>query len=64
MTDSQCARGTKSQTWWKADISRRRAERAEQVAAVEGVGWKVAIVWEHEDPATLADKLGIGVEAA
>lgn len=60
----QCARGTKSQTWWKADINRRVAERAEQVAAIESVGWTVAVVWEHEDPATLADRLGIGDEAA
>lgn len=60
----QCARGTKSQTWWKADINRRVAERAEQVAAIESVGWTVAVVWEHEDPATLADRLGIGEEAA
>lgn len=60
----QCARGTKSQTWWKADIKRRVVERAEQVAAIEDVGWTVAVVWEHEDPATLADRLGIGDEAA
>jgi DNA (cytosine-5)-methyltransferase 1 len=60
----QCARGTKSQTWWKADISRRTAERAEQVVALEEVGWTVAIVWEHEDPATVADRLGVGHEAA
>jgi DNA (cytosine-5)-methyltransferase 1 len=60
----QCARGTKSQTWWKADINRRVAERTQQVAAIENAGWTVAVVWEHEDPATLADRLGIGEEAA
>lgn len=60
----QCARGTKSQTWWKADISRRTVERAEQVEAIEGAGWTVAVVWEHEDPATVADRLGIGTAAA
>ncbi len=60
----KCARGTKSQTWWKADIDRRVTERAEQVAAIERIGWTVAVVWEHEDPATLADRLGIGDEAA
>ena len=35
-----------------------------KVQAIESVGWKVAIVWEHEDPATLADRLGVGNEAA
>ena len=49
---------------WSADISRRTVERAEQVEAIEGGGWTVAVVWEHEDPATVADRLGIGTAAA
>jgi len=60
----QCARGTKSQTWWKAEISRRTAARAREVAALEGAGWTVAIVWEHEDPATVAERLGLSTAAA
>jgi DNA (cytosine-5)-methyltransferase 1 len=60
----QCKRGTKSQTWWKDDIRRRTSERTDQVAAIEAVGWKVAIVWEHEDPATVAETLGLSNEAA
>lgn len=60
----QCARGTKSQTWWKDDIDRRAAARAQQVKSIENAGWTVVIVWEHEDPAVVADRLGISTEAA
>lgn len=60
----ECARGTKSQTWWKSDIKRRIAERDVQKLALEEAGWKVVVVWEHEDPALIADRLPFDDEAA
>lgn len=61
---AECGRGTKSQTWWKSDISRRVQERAEQTVALEESDWTVVTVWEHEDPATIADRLGLDTAAA
>jgi DNA (cytosine-5)-methyltransferase 1 len=60
----ECARGTKSQTWWKSDIARRIAERAKEVRKLENAGWKTVIVWEHEDPASIPDRLPLDIEAA
>lgn len=55
-----CARGTKSQTWWKAEIDRRVADRAAQRVKLEALGWTVLTVWEHEDPSVIGARLRFG----
>jgi DNA mismatch endonuclease (patch repair protein) len=38
-------------TWWRQKIDRNKARDVETRAHLEGLGWTVVEVWEHEDPA-------------
>lgn len=60
----ECSRNTKSQTWWGADIAKRVEERKSEIATLEGLGWKVEVVWEHEQPEAVASRLVDDFEAA
>lgn len=52
-----CSRSTKSQTWWRSDIQRRIEERSAEISALESEGWRVVVMWEHEDPASVLDRV-------
>lgn len=52
------SRPTKSHTkWWADKIARNKERDEETVRLWEKAGWKVAIFWEHEDPADVARHL-------
>jgi len=44
-------------TYWDAKISRNRERDAEQTARLLAAGWTVLRVWEHEDPAAVAQRV-------
>lgn len=37
-------------TWWRAKLDRNRLRDAETSSHLEGLGWVVIRVWEHDDP--------------
>lgn len=58
-------RSTKSNTkWWADKIAANQARDAEATAALEGEGWTVVCVWEHEPPDQAAERLVDIVESA
>jgi DNA mismatch endonuclease (patch repair protein) len=59
------SRPTKSHTkWWAEKIDANRRRDAETTALLEQAGWAVLRVWEHEDPATAADRVEAAVRDA
>jgi DNA mismatch endonuclease (patch repair protein) len=36
--------------WWQAKISRNRDRDDDTRAILEAAGWRLVVVWEHEDP--------------
>jgi DNA mismatch endonuclease (patch repair protein) len=50
--------------WWAAKLRRNVERDAETVAAWEAAGWRVVIVWEHEDPASAARRVEMIVRSA
>jgi len=52
------SRATKSNTkWWADKISKNKTRDDETRALLEAHGWHVEWMWEHEDPATAADRI-------
>lgn len=51
-------RETKSnKKWWADKIGANKQRDAASTAALEGAGWTVVRVWEHESPASAADRI-------
>lgn len=44
--------------WWKAKLDRNAARDADTRALWECAGWKVAVVWEHDNPMHAARMIG------
>jgi DNA (cytosine-5)-methyltransferase 1 len=59
-----CSRGTKSQTWWGSDISRRVEERELEIERLDAAGWRTITVWEHESPDAVVKRVQVGLAAA
>ena len=47
--------------YWGPKISRNVERDLEQTARLEAAGWTVIRVWEHEDPATAAERISATV---
>lgn len=43
--------------WWLAKIAGNRRRDADTDLILEAAGWTVVRVWEHDDPADVADRL-------
>lgn len=48
-------------SWWTSKLARNRERDAETNARLAAAGWEVVRVWEHEDPATAADRIASAV---
>ena len=47
--------------YWQPKLARNVERDAETNAALEGAGWVVVRVWEHEDPVTAANRIASSV---
>lgn len=57
------SRDTKSNTlWWREKIDQNKARDADTDAKLEGAGWTVIRVWEHEDPEVAAKQVAATIE--
>ncbi len=43
--------------WWAAKLDANRARDVRNDEAIEGLGWTALHVWEHENPAVVAEGL-------
>jgi DNA mismatch endonuclease (patch repair protein) len=43
--------------WWEEKIARNRARDLDTAQQLRRSGWKLVVVWEHEDPAEAARKI-------
>jgi len=43
--------------WWSQKLAVNRARDVRQSESLEGEGWRVLRVWEHEDPNDVADSI-------
>lgn len=44
-------------SYWSAKLATNRERDRRQVLALEGAGWHVVRVWEHEEPAEAAERI-------
>lgn len=49
--------------FWRAKLQANRARDANSVDQLEAAGYRVIIVWEHEDPMRAADRIALAVRA-
>jgi DNA mismatch endonuclease (patch repair protein) len=49
--------------WWRVKIERNRQRDADTDARLEGAGWLVIRVWEHEDVAEAASAIEVAVRS-
>jgi DNA mismatch endonuclease (patch repair protein) len=52
-----CRRPNSNTDYWGPKLDRNLARDAATNAALAEAGWVVVRVWEHEDPATVADRV-------
>jgi DNA mismatch endonuclease (patch repair protein) len=43
--------------WWTEKLARNTARDAETEALLRAAGWRLVVVWEHEDPVAAADRV-------
>lgn len=43
--------------WWKGKLLRNRERDRETARALRSAGWRLVVVWEHEDPVRAADRV-------
>jgi DNA (cytosine-5)-methyltransferase 1 len=59
------ARDTKSNTkWWAKKISANKERDVDTTLQLEGAGWTVMRIWEHEDPVDAAERVIAAFRAA
>lgn len=46
-----------NRAWWEAKLQRNVERDHEKDLALAAMGWHVQHFWEHQDPATVADKI-------
>lgn len=54
---------SRNDTWWITKLRRNVERDAETDAHLESLGWLVVRVWEHEVPASAADRVVAAVSA-
>lgn len=52
-----------NQAWWRAKIDRNVQRDEETLDHLTGLGWRVVVVWEHEDPDEAASRIVAVLEA-
>ena len=46
------------QDFWREKIEGNRDRDRDTVERLEAAGWEVMVVWSHEEPAVIADRIG------
>lgn len=44
-------------TWWRAKLERNFERDVETARTLRSAGWKLVVVWEHEDPEKAAGRI-------
>jgi DNA mismatch endonuclease (patch repair protein) len=44
--------------WWAAKLEQNRLRDADTAKRLRQAGWKLVVVWSHEEPSTAAKKIG------
>ena len=44
-------------TWWRQKLARNVARDQETERMLEAAGWRLIVVWEHEDPTDAANRI-------
>jgi DNA mismatch endonuclease (patch repair protein) len=52
-----------NQQWWANKLTTNAARDADTARRLEAYGWQLVVVWEHENPATAADRVAEMVNA-
>jgi DNA mismatch endonuclease (patch repair protein) len=47
--------------WWAEKLAGNKARDRETEQAWRAAGWEVVVVWEHEDPDVVADRLAVSI---
>jgi DNA mismatch endonuclease (patch repair protein) len=50
--------------WWAQKFQRNRVKDAETAELLAKAGWRLVVVWEHEDPVDAANRVASVVRAA
>ncbi len=50
--------------YWEAKLERNVQRDRRNAAALAAAGWRLVVVWEHEDPVTAADRIESLVRSA
>jgi DNA mismatch endonuclease (patch repair protein) len=53
----------KNAGWWRSKIETNQARDRDTNSRLEGAGWLVIRVWEHEDPVEAANKISHAVRS-
>ncbi|MEU2612152.1 very short patch repair endonuclease [Micromonospora sp. NPDC007271] len=51
------ARPKSNAAWWDAKLSRNEQRDRETARSLEAAGWRLVVVWEHEDTAAAAERV-------
>lgn len=44
-------------SWWRAKLAGNRSRDADTEQRLQGAGWEVVVVWEHEAPVDAAERV-------
>jgi DNA mismatch endonuclease (patch repair protein) len=50
--------------WWRDKIEANQRRDLDTERRLADAGWKLVVVWEHDDPTSAADEIEVELESA